>query len=120
MTGEEVSKKSMFSLSLKHLTTNLALSTDPSGLNCFLKTYLQSIALQLGGKSTRCQVLLDSRESISSLMAFCHKLASTEDKASVRSFGFSTLYISKSSPKFFMILALLLLLGSGSTSFSWV
>ncbi|KAA0034015.1 hypothetical protein E5676_scaffold1418G00200 [Cucumis melo var. makuwa] len=107
----------MFSLCLNLFATNLALylSTDPSGLSFFLKTHLQPIALHPRGKSTRCQVLLDSRESISSLIASCHKLASTDDNASVRYFGSSTLYISKSSPKSFTVLALLLLLGSGST-----
>ena len=63
---------------------------------------------------------MDSRASILLLIASYHKLASTEDKAFVRSFGSSMLYILKSSLKSFIVLALLFLLGSGSTSFSWV
>lgn len=84
VTGEKVSKKSMFSLCLKPLATRRALylSIVQSGFSFFFKTHLQPIGLQLGGKSTKCKVLLVSRDSISSLIASCHKSASRDDKAS--------------------------------------
>ncbi|CAL0303026.1 unnamed protein product [Lupinus luteus] len=84
VTGEYVSKKSTFSLCLKPLATRRALylSTVPSGFSFFFNTHLQPIGLQPGGKSAKCQVLLDSRESISSFMASCHKSASKEVNAS--------------------------------------
>jgi hypothetical protein len=84
VTGEKVSKKFIFSFCLKPLATRRALylSILPSGFSFFFKTHLQPIGLQPGGKSTKCQVLLDSRDSISSLIASCHKSASRDDKAS--------------------------------------
>src|SRR4030066_1000899 len=93
VTGEKVSKKSIFSLCVKPLATRRALylSTVPSGFIFFLSIHLQPIGLQPGGKSTRCQVLLDSRESISSFIASCHRSASKEDKASVMLDGSSSI-----------------------------
>ena len=92
MTGEKVSKKSMFSLCLKPLATRRALylSIVPSGFSFFFKIHLQPIGLQPGGKSTKCQVLLVSRDYISSLIASCHKSASRDDKASWRFIGSSS------------------------------
>lgn len=86
VTGEKVSKKSIFSLCLKPLATRQALylSIVPSGFSLFFKIYLQLISLQPVGKSIKCQVLLDSRESISSLIASLHKYTSRDDKASSR------------------------------------
>ena len=94
MTSENVSKKFTFSLCLNSLATSCALyfSLVPLGYNFFLRIHLQPIVLYLGGhlkpillypegKSTKCQILFDSRDSISSSIAFCHMLASTNDKA---------------------------------------
>src|SRR6266487_647353 len=90
--GEKVSKKSIFSLCLKPLATRRALylSTVPSGFSFFFKIHLQPIGLQPGGNSTKCQVPLDSRDSISSFIASCHKSTSKDDKASVRFVGSSS------------------------------
>ena len=84
VTGEKVSKKSTFSLCQNPLTMSHALyfSTMPSGFNFFLRIHLQPIVLHPGGKSTKGQVLYDSRDSISSSIASCHYLTSTDDKAS--------------------------------------
>ena len=50
VTGEKVSKKSIFSFCLKPLATSLALylSIVPSGFSFFLSTHLQPIDLQRG------------------------------------------------------------------------
>ncbi|KAK2449675.1 putative mitochondrial protein [Trifolium repens] len=76
--------ESIFSLCLKPLATRQALyfSTVPSGFSFFFKIHLQPIGLQPRGKSTKCHVSLDSRESMSSLIASCHRSASIDDKAS--------------------------------------
>ena len=74
VTGEKVSKNSRPSSCLKPFATSLALyfSIEPSGFNFFLKTHLQQIVLQLGGKSTNFQVLLEIRDSISSFIFNCN------------------------------------------------
>lgn len=84
VNGENVSNKSIFSLCLKPLATRQALylSIVPSGFSFFFQTNLQLIGLQPGGKSTKCRVLLIFRDSISSLIAYCHKSAFKDDKAS--------------------------------------
>src|SRR3954466_6385009 len=78
VTGEKVSQKSTFSRCLKPLATRRALylSIVPSGFSFFFKTHLQLIGLHPGGKSTKFQVLLDSRDSTSLFIASCHKYAS--------------------------------------------
>ena len=50
VTGEKVSKKSMFSFCLEPFATSRALylSIAPSGFNFFLNTHLQPIDLQPG------------------------------------------------------------------------
>ena len=84
MTSEKVSKKFTFSLCLNSFATSCALyfSLVPLGYNFFLRIHLQPIVIYPGGKSTKCQILFDLRDSISSSIAFCHMLASTNDKAS--------------------------------------
>ena len=64
VTGEKVSKNSRPSSCLKPFATSLALylSIEPSGFNFFLKTHLQPIVLQPGGKSTNFEVLLEFRD----------------------------------------------------------
>ena len=66
VTGEKVSKNSRPSSCLKPFATGLALylSIDPSGFNFLLKTHLEPIVLQPGGKSTNFQVLLEIRDLI--------------------------------------------------------
>lgn len=70
--------KFMSYLCLKPLTTGMVLylSIIPLGFSFFLRTHLDPIALQPWGRFTKCQVLFDSRGSISSLITSCHKLAS--------------------------------------------
>lgn len=84
-TGENMSKKFTFFLCLKHLATKRALyfSTIPSCLNLFLKIYLHPINLQAEGKSTKYQILLDSKESILSLMICSQRSASNKDMTSL-------------------------------------
>ena len=82
-------KKSISSFCLKPLTTSLVLnfSIVLSGFNFFLSTHLHPIVLQPRGKSTSFQVLLEIRESISSLMASFQKSESVEDKAASKEVG---------------------------------
>ena len=86
VTGEKVSKNSRPSSCLKPFATSLALylSIEPSGFNFFLKTHLQPIVLQPGGKSTNFQVLLEIRDFISSSTASFQKIESCEDNASFK------------------------------------
>ena len=86
VTGEKVSKNSRPSSCLNSFATSLALylSIEPSGFNFFLKTHLQPIVLQPGGKSTNFQVLLEMRDFISSFTASFQKIESCEDNASFK------------------------------------
>ena len=93
VTGEKVSKKSRSAFCLKPFTTSLALnlSIDPSGFKFFLRTHLQPMVLQPGGRSTNFQVLLEIRDSISSFTAFFQNIASGDVKASFKFWGFSSM-----------------------------
>ena len=94
VTEEKVSKNYRHSSCLKPFATSLALylSIEPSGFNFFLKTHLQPIVLQPGGKSTNFHVFLDIRDSILSFTVSFQKIESCEDNASFKVRGsFSTL-----------------------------
>ena len=69
VTGENISKKSRWAFCLKPFATSLALnlSIDPFGFNFFLRTHLQPMVLQLGGRSTNFQVLLEIRDHLQHL-----------------------------------------------------
>ena len=90
VTRENVSKKSksVFCLKpyVKCLTLNL--SIYPSGFNFFLRTHLQPMVLQHGGRSTNFQVLLEIRDSISSFTASFQNIASGDVKVSFKFWGF--------------------------------
>ena len=92
--GEKVSKNYRPSSCLKPFATSLALNLpiEPSGFNFLLKTHLQPIVLQPGGKSTNFQVLSEIRDFISSFTSSFQKIESCEDNASFKVRGsFSTL-----------------------------
>ena len=88
--GENVSKKSRSAFCLKPFTTSLALnlSIDPYSFNFFLRTHLQPMVLQLGGRSTNFQVLLEIRDFISSFIASFWNIASSDVKTYSKFWGF--------------------------------
>ena len=92
VTGENVSKKSRSACCLKPFATSLTLylSIVPSGLSFFLKTHLQPIVLQPGGKSTNAKVLLDNNDYISSFTVSFQKPEAGDAKASCKVNGVSS------------------------------
>ena len=91
--GEKVSKKLRSVFCLKPFVTSLALNLpiNASSFNSFLRTHLQLMVLQSGGRSTNLQVLLEIRDSISSFTVSFQNIASGDVKASFKFWGFSSI-----------------------------